>query len=106
MKSPEHKHLMKAVNQLVRQERWRKIPKAKGKVLEKSLTKSGNVKFVLERKKGNVTFYVLKRNKNLFAAASGIGRGDEVSVALRSSLGKSYCVKLSQSQERRLGEWT
>lgn len=127
---------MKTINRMVRQERWRKLPKAKGTVLESSLTKSGNIKLVLKRgekkerkeKKGNIkeninrniseniTFYVLKRNKNLFEAASRVKEGDAVSVALRSSLGKSYCVRLNEkpdnrreklgsSRERKLSDW-
>ena len=93
MPSKDHKQLVKVLNKLVKQERWRKIPKALGKVVEKSLTKSGNIRVILKGK-SEVKFFVLKRNKNLFETASKLMEGDVVSVALRTQLGKQYAVKL------------
>jgi len=104
MSSKDHKNLMKTLNKLVKQERWKKIPKAKGKVVEKSLTKSGNVKLVIKTKK-EIVFYILKKNKNLFEEAAKVKLGDVIGIALRTQLGKYYCVKLSRSEEKQLQEW-
>ena len=106
MPSQDHKQLMQTLNKLVKQERWAKVPKKKGQVLEKSFTKSGNLKFVVGNEKKNLTFFVLKRNKNLFETASKADKGDEVSVALRTQLGKQYCVKFTRkNKEKKLSEW-
>lgn len=103
MSSEDHKLLIKTLNKLVKQERWRKIPKWEGVVIEKAITKSGNIKFVLDK---GITFYVLKRNKNLFETASKIQNDDRISVALRMQLGKRYCVKLTQKkQDTKLANW-
>lgn len=102
MPSKDHKLLIKTLNKMVKQERWRKIPKAKGKVIEKSKTKTGNLKFVLDK---NVTFYVLKRNKNLFEEAMKVEGGDFINVALRTQLGKQYCIKLTRRKEKKLSDF-
>lgn len=86
---------------MVRQERWQKIPKAQGKVVENTITKSGNIKLVLDK---GMAFYVLKRNKDLFESASKIQNGDRISVALRTQLRKQYCVKITK-KEKTLDEW-
>ena len=83
MSSKDHKNLMKTLNKLVKQERWKKIPKAKRKVVEKSLTKSGNVKLVIKTKK-EIVFYILKKNKNLFEEAAKVKLGDVIGIALRT----------------------
>ena len=105
MPSKDHQYLMKTLNKLVKQERWRKIPKAKGKVIEKGLTKSGNIKLVIKSGKKDIVFYVLKKNKNIFETASQINVGENISVAMRTHLGKHYCVKLSRSDDKQLDEW-
>ena len=94
MKSPEHQQLLAVLNKLVTQEKWQWAPKSNGKILNKSMTKNGNVKLVLQTAKGDKTVYVLKRNSNLFETASQIAVGDTISVTLRRYLGKLYCVKL------------
>ena len=60
MPSKDHKQLIKTLNKLVKQERWQKLPKAQGTVLERSTTKSGNIKLVLDE---GTRFYVLKKTK-------------------------------------------
>lgn len=105
MPTTDHKNLMKTLNKLVRQERWRKIPKAKGEVVRKSLTKNGNIKIILKTGKKEIIFYVLKRNKNLYEEASKVEAGEMISAALRTQLGKYYGVKLSRSEDKQLQKW-
>ena len=49
-KFTDHKKLMGVLKQMVKRDRWRKIPKVNGNVLEKSITKSGNIKLVIKAK--------------------------------------------------------
>ena len=103
MPSKDHKQLIGVLNKLVKQDRWRKIPKARGIITEKSITQSGNLKFVINEDR---IFYVLKRNKNLFETASSLIIGDEISVALRRQLGKQFAVKITKkNKEKNLQEW-
>ncbi len=103
MPSKDHKQLVKVLNKLVKQERWRKIPKANGTITEKSMTKTGNLKFIINEDR---TFYVLKRNKNLFETASSLNIGDDINVALRRQLGKQFAVKITKkNKEKNLQEW-
>jgi len=95
MASQDHKNLMRTLNKLVKEEKWRKMSKAAGKVLSKSMTKSGNYRLVLEKGETRKTIYVLKKNQNLFAVAEGIKKGDKVTAALRRYLGKMYCTKIN-----------
>ncbi|MBI4017020.1 MAG: hypothetical protein HY363_05000 [Candidatus Aenigmarchaeota archaeon] len=81
------------------------MPKMKGEVVEKNLTKSGNIKLVLKQKEDDCTVYVLKRNKNLFGEAGKVRKGDFVHVALRTHLGKKYCTKITRQKEQRLDSW-
>ncbi|MBI4152372.1 hypothetical protein HY495_01565, partial [Candidatus Woesearchaeota archaeon] len=101
--SKDHKQLIGVLNKLVKQERWRKIPKASGTIIEKSMTQSGNLKFIINK---DMMFYVLKRNKNLFETAFSLSVGDEISVALRRQLGKQFAVKITKkNKEKSLQEW-
>ncbi len=103
MPSKDHKQLLGVLNKLVKQERWRKIPKVSGIIAEKSITKSGNLKFIINK---DIMFYVLKRNKNLFETASSLTIGDEISVALRRQLGKQFAVKITKkNKEKNLQQW-
>ncbi len=102
MKSEDHKRLIGVLKKMVVREKWRKMPKRKGVVVEKLLTKSGNIKLVL---RDNDVVYVLKRNKNLFEEAGKLREGDFVSVMLRTHLGKQYCTKISRQKEKRLDSW-
>jgi len=103
MRSSDNKRLLKTLNKLIKQEKWQKLPKKKDEVVEKTLTKSKNLKFVLKNKS---IFYVLKRNKNLYKEASEVEIGDKVSVALRTHLGRQYCVKFTRKRkEHKLQEW-
>ncbi len=101
MPSKDHKQLLRTLNKYVKQERWQKLPKKKGEVTAVGMTKSGNAKISME----NLAFFVLKRNKNLFAEAQKIRIGEIVSVALRTQLGRYYCVKLSRSKDMVLSKW-
>ncbi len=94
MSSIEHKQLIKTINKLITKEKWQKMPKSSGKVIGKSLTKSGNLRFIIEKGKSQKTIYILKKNMNLFAMAETIQQGDEISATLRRYLGKMYCTKL------------
>lgn len=100
MKSPGHQQLMHVLDKLATAEKWRKMPRKKGTLLKKEITKSGNVKLVLKTKKGEESVYVLKRNKNLYATAQELAAGDNVGVSLRRYLGKMYCTKLARSEEK------
>ena len=105
MVSQSRRNLVKALNKLVKQERWRKIPKAQGEVIEKKFTKSFNLGLTIKTKKRNIIVYILKRNKNLYEDALKIENGDFVSMALRTQLGKYYCVKLTRKKEKQLKNW-
>lgn len=94
MKSPDHRQLMQVLDKLATAEKWAKMPKKKGAVVRKEVTKSGNLKLVLKTKKGEELVYVLKRNKNLYATAQELAVGDSVGVSLRRYLGKMYCTRL------------
>lgn len=94
MKSPDHQQLMHVLDKLATAEKWSRMPQKKGIVLKKELTKSGNMKVVLETKKGEESVYVLKRNKNLYATAQLLTVGDTAGVSLRRYLGKMYCTRL------------
>jgi|SRR3989338_10383966 len=102
MPSKDHKLLMKTLNKLVKQERWRKLKKLKGKVTEISKTKSGNLKLIINE----TSVYVLKRNKNLYATAETIKQNEMISVALRTHLGKYYVLKITKQKDKTLGEFT
>ena len=101
MRSKDHRELIKRMTKYVKQERWQKLPKRKGNVTSVSFTKTGNLKIILE----DTTFYVLKRNKNIFQEALTIQKGDTISVALRTQLGKYYCVKLTKKKDMKLKKW-
>ncbi len=128
MASQHHRKLMGVLNKMAARERWRKMPQAAGKVTEKSLTKSGNIKLTITsatnkkaNKRGTKTdnatdskthpkavhniFYILKRNSNLYQAALAANPGDHISAVLRTYLGKKYCVKLA-IKERTLENWS
>ncbi len=89
--------LLKKLNKLASQEKWRKKPKIKEKVNEITETKKGNIKL----KAGNEIVYVLKKNKNLFNTAKEIKIGDEVFIAGRRWLGKFYAEKLSVKKKEK-----
>ncbi len=89
---------MLVLNKMAKAERWQKMPKAAGILADRSLTKSGNLKLKLSKKEKETSFYVLKRNKNLFETGAALKKGDAVSVALRTYLGKKYCVKLVKKE--------
>ncbi len=89
---------MRVLNRMAETERWQKMPKAAGILADRSLTKSGNLKLTLRKKEKETSFYVLKRNKNLFETGAALKKGDAVSVALRTYLGKKYCVKLAKKE--------
>lgn len=101
MKSKDHKQLMGVLKKMLVREKWRKMLKMQGEIIEKSHTKSGNIKLVLK----DDSVYVLKRNKNLFEEASKVWEGDRVSLVLRQHLRKYYCTKITRQKERRLDEW-
>ena len=100
MKSPDHQQLMKVLDKLATAEKWAKMPRKKGTLLKKEITKSGNIKLWLDTKKGEEKVYVLKRNKNLYATAQELATGDSVGVSLRRYLGKMYCTRLMKSVRR------
>src|SRR3989344_7608770 len=100
MPSKDHKLLMKTLNKLVKQERWRKLKKLKGKVTEISKTKSGNIKLIIQE----TPVYVLKRNKNLYALAETIHLNEIISIALRTHLGKYYVLKITKKGQT-LDNW-
>jgi len=77
------------------------MPKKKGILLKKEVTKSGNMKLVFQTKKGEESVYVLKRNKNLLATTQQLAVGDKVGVSLRRYLGKMYCTRLAKAQDTR-----
>jgi len=98
------------MNKLARQEHWRKTPKLQGKIIQKSETKSGNIKLALQRGDKTIFLYVLQKNKNLFETVSSLRLGESISVALRTYLGKKYCVRLTKKEvkkeiKRTLPEW-
>ncbi len=88
----DHKKLMSVLNKLAQQEKWRKMKKKSGKVKSITKTKSKNIRITFDDKS---RVYVLKRNKNLFETAEKLKKNDEISVALRTYLGKSYCTKIT-----------
>jgi hypothetical protein len=92
--SSDHRKLMGVLNKMVTHEKWRKVPKRKGVLVQKSKTKSGNYRLKIKGK-NEFLAYVLQRNKNLYATAEALMKGDTVSVAVRRQLGKLYCVKIS-----------
>ncbi len=101
MKSPDHQKLMQVLDKLATAEKWAKMPKKKGILMKREVTKSGNMKVVLKTKKGEESVYVLKRNKNLYATAQELTVGDTVGVSLRRYLGKMYCTKLARSDKKK-----
>lgn len=101
MKSPDHQQLMKVLDKLATAEKWSRMPKKKGVLIKKEVTKSGNVKLVLKTKKGEESVYVLKKNKNLYATAQELTLGDCTGVSLRRYLGKMYCTKLARSEKNK-----
>ncbi len=102
MKSPDHQQLMQVLNKLATAEKWQKMPRKKGTLLKKEMTKNGNIKLVLKTKKGDESVYVLKKNKNVYATAQELAVGDSVGVSLRRYLGKMYCTKLVQSEKNKI----
>ena len=64
MKSPDHKRVLSVLKKMVVREKWRRMPKMQGEVVEKGITKNGNIKLGLKRRDDDCTVYVLKRNKN------------------------------------------
>ena len=88
--------LQVVLGQMVRQERWRKKPKLKGTLTKKGITKSGNLKLVIEN---TAPVYVLQKNKNLFATAQTAKVGEAISVAGRRWLGNFFCQKSSIKQK-------
>ncbi len=100
MKSLDHQQLMQVLNKLATAEKWSRMPKKKGILLKKEMTKSGNIKLVLQTKKREERVYVLKRNKNLHATAQQLAVGDSVGVSLRRYLGKMYCTKLAKVEHK------
>lgn len=93
--SEDHQKLMKSLNKLASAEKWRKMPKKKGKVKNVTLTKTGNIRITFD---DNSKVYVLKKNKNLFETAQTLKKGDVISVTVRVYLGKRYCTKISLPQ--------
>lgn len=85
--------LHQVLNQMLKQERWRKKPRIKGILVKISKTKSGSIKLTL-KKKDEYVVYVLKRNKNLHEKALAAKEGDVISAAGRYWLGKMICEKL------------
>jgi len=92
MISQDHKRLMGVLNKLAGQEKWRKMRKKAGKIKSVTKTKSGNIRIMFEDK---IRVYVLKRNNNLFEIAGKLKKNDNISVALRTYLGKSYCTRVT-----------
>lgn len=99
MKSFDHQQLMNVLNKLATAEKWAKMPKKKGILVKREITKSGNIKLVLKTKKSEERVYVLKKNKNLYTTAQELAGGDTVGVSLRRYLGKMYCTRLVKSAE-------
>ncbi len=89
--------LLKRLEKLASQEKWRKKPKIKEIVSKITETKKGNLKL----KAGDETIYVLKKNKNLFNTAKEIKISDEVFVSGRRWLGKFYAEKLSVKKKEK-----
>lgn len=90
---------MSVLTKLADREKWRKMKKLNGKVLQKKLTQKGNVKLVVMTGKGEQALYILKRNKNLFEITNSIEKGEAISVAVRRYLGKYYCTKVDIAQK-------
>jgi len=120
MKSPDHIAIMGVLRKMKKSALWARMPRKKGVVKDISLTKSGNLRLVLqacalqldEKQLSNkqldnksVICYVLKRNKNLFATANLLKKGAVINVALRRALGKLYCTQITKSVQRKLEEF-
>lgn len=88
--SDDHKRLMAALDKMVVQQKWQRMPRLKCRLKKKSTTKSGNLKLDMEKQ----TVYVLKRNNNLFRIADAARKSDVLSIAARRHLGRLYCTKV------------
>lgn len=102
MKSPDHQQLMNILDKLATAEKWGRMPRKKGILLKKEVMKSGNMRLILNTKKGEERVYVLKRNKNLYLNAQSLAVSDMVSTSLRRYLGKFYCTRLAQSGQKKI----
>lgn len=102
MKSPDHQQLMQVLDKLATAEKWSRMPRKKGVLIKKEVTKSGNIKLVLKTKRGEESMYVLKKNKNLYATAQELTVEDSVGVSLRRYLGKMYCTRLVPSERKEI----
>lgn len=108
--SSDHLKLMSVLKQMgareKSREKWKRVPRTKGELREKSLTKNGNVKLVLISNDGEShTVYVLKRNKNLFEKTATIQVGDFVSTILLRYLSRYFCTKIDVKKDARLTKW-
>ncbi len=79
------------------------MPKKQGKVVSSTATKTGNLRVVLQTTKNpEFTFYVLKRNSNLYAIAQMLEKSEAIRVFLRRYLGKYYCTKIVKTEDGKL----
>ncbi len=99
MPTPEHKQLISSLNKMIKQEHWQKMPKRSGTLTNITLTKNGNLKVMLQTPRGDFIFYILKRNKNLFAQFQLHKTTGHISIAARRSLGKYYCTKITTNPQ-------
>ena len=91
MPSNDHKRLMRILNKMAAAEQWRKMPKKKGTIKNISQTKTGNIRITFD---DNSRVYVLRQNNNLFETAQSLKKGDAISIAARTYLGKRYCTRI------------
>ena len=94
------KTLLNTLSALARKEKkgkeFSRRLRVKGKVIDKGLTKKGNVKLVVQRGEDKYSFVIIKSHKERYALAEKLTKGSLVSAEGINKFRTIICTKLQQ----------
>lgn len=100
MATEDYQKLISTLNNMIKKEKWKKMPKYSGEIQTIKKIKSGNIRIDINSKNSNKTIYLLQKNQKLFATALLLKAGDNISITARQYLGKAYCTKITKVTKR------
>ena len=96
------KTLLNTLSALARKEKLGKAfsrrIRVKGKVIEKGLTKKGNIKLVVQKGEDKYGFVIIKSHKERYALAEKLTKGSLVSAEGINKFRTIICTKLKKIQ--------
>jgi len=74
---------------------YKSRPRIKGKIIEKSLTKKGNIRLIIGNNKNRMRFIILKKHKERFETAERLSVGSSVYAHGIKKLRMNICTKIN-----------